>query len=277
LPADIWAKWLDEADREGAAADRQLRLLRSQMRDRVLHKAGLNRGSHVVDLGCGLGFLSLEAARVVGPMGRVTAVDASPGALETLQRKAEELGLANLYTQQADIAALPIEDATADAVIARSVLTYVPDRFAVLAEARRVLKPGGNLSFFEPVLSEEDLMVDWGDEAYLWDKFRRILEQHHPAYTFNRFDLVDEVKNAGFEEVESFTWHADISRPMVSEEEAMQEFGSDLPGDLSALACWLKHGAVVEEVGLVARRLAEESMKPSFRDILPCVYVWGKR
>ncbi len=277
MPADIWAKWLDEADREGTAADRQLRLLRSQMRDRVLHKAGLSRGSHVVDLGSGLGFLSLEAARVVGPGGRVTAVDTSPGALQTLQKRAGELGFENLSTHQAEIAALPLEDATADAVIARSVLTYVPHHLAVLAEARRVLKPGGRLSIFEPVLSEEDLVVDWGDEAYLWGKFRRILEQHHPAYSFNRFDLVDEVKKAGFEEVESFTWHADVSRPMANEEEAMQEFGSGLPGDLSALACWLKHGAVMEEVGPVARRLAEESMKPSFRDILPCVYVWGKR
>jgi arsenite methyltransferase len=277
LPADIWAKWLDEADREGAAADRQLQLLRSQMRDRVLHKAGLGRGSHVVDLGCGLGFLSLEAARMVGPEGRVTAVDASPGALQTLRDRAVELGLENIYTHQTDIAALPLEAAISDAVIARSVLTYVPDRMAVLAEARRVLKPDGRLSIFEPVLSEEDLVVDWGDEVYLWGKLRGILERYHPAYSFNRFDLVDEVEKAGFEEVESFTWHADVRRPMAGEEEAMRELGSGLPEELSVLAFWLKHGVVMEEVGLVARRLAEQSMKPSFHDVLPCVYVWGKR
>ena len=53
MPADIWVKWLDDADREGAALDRQLRVLRSQVRDRVLHKAGLRRGSRALDLGCG--------------------------------------------------------------------------------------------------------------------------------------------------------------------------------------------------------------------------------
>lgn len=268
---------MDEADREGAAADRQLRLLRSQARDRVLHKAGLKRGSRVVDLGCGRGFLALEAARMVGPEGLVTAVDSSPGALEALGRKAEESGWTNLRPLHADIAALPLDGGEADVVVARSVLAYVPDRPAVIAETLRVLKPGGILSFFEPVLAEEDLVVDWGEEAYLWIKLRGILERHHPAYGFRREDLVDEVRGAGFNEVGSFTWHADVTRPFAGEEEAMEDFRSGLPGELSLLSCWLRHGAGAGEVRRVAGRLAAESGKPSYRDILPCIYIWAEK
>ena len=275
MPVDIWAKWLDETEQESAAADRQLHILRSQVRDRILHKAGLKRGAHLVDLGCGTGFLSLEAARMVGPGGTVTAVDASPGALEALVRLGEERGLANLRPLEADISRLPMGDGTADAVVARSVLSYVDDRQAVLREALRVLRPGGVLSFFEPVLSQEELVMDWGDEVYIWIKFRQILERNHPAYSFSRDRLVDEVREAGFEGVDFFTWHADVTRPFADEGEAMDELRDALPGELSLAACWYKHGASGDEMVRVARRLASESAKPSYRDILPCVYIWG--
>ncbi len=276
MPGDIWARWLDEADRE-ASADRQMKLLRSQVRDRVLHKASLRPGAVVVDLGCGSGLISLEAARLVGPGGAVLAVDASEGALRILARRAEEKGIHNLRTLHADITGIPVEDDTADAVVARSVLCYVRDRAAVLREALRVLKPGGALSFFEPVLAEEEISADWGEERYLWAKLMGILEKRHPAYGFKRRDLVREVEEAGFEGVDSFTWHAEVTRPFSDAQEAMEELRSGLPGELSLLSVWQDAGVTVEEVEAVASRLAEESTKPSFRDVLPCIYVWGRK
>ena len=275
MPVDIWAKWLDEADQESAAADRQLRILRSQVRDRVLHKAGLDRGSRVVDLGGGTGFLTLDAARMVGSEGLVTAVDTSPGALQALTRRAEEMGLANVNAVVEDISRLSLQDGCSDAVVSRSVLSYVEDRVAVLKEARRVLRAGGVLSIFEPVLSEEELVMDWGDEVYLWIKFRQILERNHPAYSFNRRELLEDVREAGFADLDSFTWHADVTRPFTGEEEAVRELRDGLPGELSLAACWYRHGVSGEEIVKVARRLASESAKPSYRDILPCIYIWG--
>jgi ubiquinone/menaquinone biosynthesis C-methylase UbiE len=275
LPADIWAKWLDEAERESAAVDRQLRILRSQVRDRVVHKAGLGPGSRVLDLGCGLGFLSLEAARIVGTEGLVYAVDSSPGALDELARRAKEKGFGNLRTIPADISRLPLEDGVVDAVMERSVLSYVPDRLAVLREAARVLRPRGALSIFEPVLSEEELTVDWGEDTYLWMKLRGILERQHPAYSFKRGEIAEAVREAGFEGVDSFTWHADMTRRYSDEEEALEELTGSLPGELSLAVCWQRHGATADEILRVARRLAAQSAKPSYRDILPCVYIWG--
>ncbi len=275
MPADIWARWLDDADREDAAADRMSRMVRSQVRDRVLEKAGLRRGSHLVDLGCGNGFLSLQAARMLGPEGRVTAVDSSPGALQALRERAGELGLENILTLKAEITRLPLPDGDADAVVARSVLSYVPDRMAVLAEARRVLKPGGSLSLFEPVLAEEELTMDWGEDFLLWRKLRGILEAHHPAFGFDRLRVLDEVGAAGFEAVDSFVWHSDVTRTFADAEEAMEDFRNGLPGEFSLLSCWLAHGVVEEEIGRVASRLAAESRKRSYRSILPCLYVWA--
>jgi hypothetical protein len=147
----------------------------------------------------------------------------------------------------------------------------------VLRESLRILRQGGKLSLFEPVLAEEELGVDWGDEIYLWTKLRNILAENHPAYGFNRSRIVDEVGEAGYENVESFIWHADVTRPFAGEEEAMEELRSGLPGELSLAACWFGHGALEEEVRRVAQRLALESVKPSYRDTLPCVFVWGRK
>ncbi len=277
MPSDIWAKWLDEADREGAACDRQQRVLHAQIRERVLHKAALGRGSRVLDLGCGVGFLSLRAARVVGPEGLVYAVDSSAGALDELERRAQSQGLDNLRTLRADIVGLPLPQEAVDAVVARSVLCYVRGRPQVLREALRVLRPGGVLSIFEPVLSEETFSLDWGEEGGLWLGLRHILERHHPAYAFRRPELVRAVAEAGFTEVDSFTWYADVTRRFTGEEEAREELESGLPDELSLASCWRRHGGGEEEIARVARRWAEQSLKPAYRHTLPCIYIWGSK
>ena len=164
-----------------------------------------------------------------------------------------------------------------DAVVARSVLSYVAARGEVLREAWRVLRAGGAISIFEPVLSEEELSLDWGEERFLWIRLRQLLESEHPAYGFKRADLVDAVRQAGFEQVDSFTWHADVTRRFSGEEEALDELESGLPGEFGLAAFWRRHGVSAGETASIARRLAAQSVKPSYRDILPCVYVWGVR
>lgn len=276
MPEDVWAAWLDRVVEETASLDRRLRILRSQMRDRVLHKAGLARGHKVVDLGCGLGFITLEAARLVGEEGRVWGVDSSAGALRILRSRAEKLGLSNVHPLQADAASLPLTEEV-DAVVGRSVLSYVPDRKAVLAEARRVLRPGGRLSLFEPVLSEEELIMDWGEEEAAWKRHLLVLKLHHPAYGFGRRDLPAEAEEVGFEGVDCFLWHADITRAFEGKKEVMEDFATSLPGDLSLARVWEKHGVPREETERVAARIAAESLRPSFRNLLPCLYLWARK
>ncbi len=107
--------------------------------------ASLLPGETVVDLGSGAGFDCFLAAERVGADGRVIGVDMTPEMLERARDNARKSGLANVEFRLGEIEALPIADATVDAVISNCVLNLSGDRPRVLAEVMRVLKPGGRI------------------------------------------------------------------------------------------------------------------------------------
>jgi SAM-dependent methyltransferase len=105
----------------------------------------LQPGERVVDVGCGAGFDSLIAARMVGSAGQVVGVDMTPAMLEKARQGAVAAGLTNAEFRAGYAEALPAPDGWADVVISNGALNLVPDKAAALAEMARVLKPGGRL------------------------------------------------------------------------------------------------------------------------------------
>jgi len=126
------------AERNAAASAEEARVL--------LDSAGLAPGQTVLDLACGPGDPTLDAAARVGPTGRVVGCDLSEGALEVARERAGRAGLTNVEFRVATAEALPFGAGSFDRYLCRFGMMFFEELDRACAEARRVLRPDGRLA-----------------------------------------------------------------------------------------------------------------------------------
>ena len=112
----------------------------------VVEAADLRNGEAVLDVGCGAGATTFEAAWRVGPQGRAVGVDISPALVELARRRAGEDGLEGVAFLLAD-AQTHVFTGEFDAIVSRFGVMFFPDPVAAFANLRTALKPGGRLAF----------------------------------------------------------------------------------------------------------------------------------
>ena len=225
--------------------------------------AELHAGETVLDLGSGGGIDVLLSARRVGPTGKAYGLDMTEEMLALARRNQLEAGVENVEWLRGTIEAIPLPDASVDVVISNCVINLSTDKRRVLAEAARVLRPGGRFAVSD-VIADPDMDEDT----------RRDMEQWTGcvAGALTRAEYEAGLAAAGFERIElepTHRVHEHAESAIVRARKparapgpsSIAECGLDLDGSRAQRDRYRRLGADAAEVerrdGLLAIRFAE--------------------
>ena len=130
--------------------------------------ADLHPGEVVLDLGSGGGIDVLLSARRVGPSGKAYGLDMTDEMLALARENQQRAGLANVEFLKGEIEQIPLPDNSVDVIISNCVINLSADKDRVLAEAFRVLRPGGRLAISDIVFRGNDVPESVRENVDLW-------------------------------------------------------------------------------------------------------------
>jgi ubiquinone/menaquinone biosynthesis C-methylase UbiE len=130
--------------------------------------AELKPGEVVLDLGSGGGIDVLLSARRVGPTGKAYGLDMTDGMLALARENQARSGLTNVEFLKGEIEQIPLPDDSVDVIISNCVINLSADKDRAIAEAFRVLKPGGRFAVSDVVVRGDDLPSAVRRSMELW-------------------------------------------------------------------------------------------------------------
>lgn len=170
--------------------------------EKLLRDLGLSEGMTFADIGCGPGFFTIPAAKIVGEHGHALAADIQGEMLSTVRSRALEHGLSNVRIVKTNDREIPIAPGSCDYVLLAFTLHEIEHRASFLHRAARTLKPGGRMIIIEwdkaegPIgppledrITPEELAADaqaaglrqMEERTLASDQYLRVYEQHTQA------------------------------------------------------------------------------------------------
>lgn len=160
--------------------------------EETLKALGLTPEDSMADIGCGIGYFTLAAARMLRLDAPLYALDISDTMLEALEERRRRLGVRDIQGMRTDGRTLPLEEEAVTFALMVNVLHEVEDPIGFLREVERILKPGGKLALVEwrkaPMEEGPPLAHRVGEEEIAaWMRGRRFLLRHRTSFS-QRYD-----------------------------------------------------------------------------------------
>lgn len=171
----------------------------------LIESLGHSRNYRIVDLGCGAGAMTVGLGQAL-PTSQALGIDTNAERIDDALQAAEQMGLTNIDFRVASAYELPLAEHTVDVVFAHALFEHLAEPTLALAEAMRILRPGGTLAIatsdwskakFNPKTANVDAAM----------RGHYILRQRAGGDPFAGRRIVDHVRNAGFTAVTSKTVH----------------------------------------------------------------------
>ena len=124
----------------------------------VLKEAGIKSGYSVLDFGCGPGGYIMPLVELVGPSGKIHALDIHPLAIDEVKKKTAQKGIKNIVIIESDCST-GLPNHGVDTILLYDVFHGLTRPEDVLQELHRILKPGGTLSFSDHHMKEEEILA----------------------------------------------------------------------------------------------------------------------
>ena len=254
--------------------DRLIRQARrvAPVTERLFREAGIGPGQRVLDLGSGVGDVSMLLAQIVGPTGEVVGIERDASSIARARARVAEAGLRNVSFTQTDVNQI-VSDQPFDAAVGRFILMFLPDPVGVLRSVSRLVRPGGVVAFMEPTWIP---FLAFSARLPLWSKLLGAIHE-----TFLRSGVNPEMGPAlyrMFQEVglPAPNMHVEM---LLGGDAEFTGLISDLLLSMRPLAG--QHGVALETLGdmeTLADRVHEEIVASnSIVSFVPLVRVWSRK
>jgi ubiquinone/menaquinone biosynthesis C-methylase UbiE len=148
---------------------------------KILDAAGIRSGMKVLEVGCGTGFFTIPAGRMLGGQGSLIAMDVLAVSVETVTKKVEEAGLSNVRVIKGDALDTKLEMESMDEIIVFGVIPApMLAMEKLLAEMHRILRPGGVMAVWPP---------SWVHRTIAKSRWFKFEGKQRSVYVYQRADV----------------------------------------------------------------------------------------
>jgi ubiquinone/menaquinone biosynthesis C-methylase UbiE len=148
---------------------------------KILHGAGIRPGMKILEVGCGTGFFTIPAGRMLGGQGSLIAMDVLPASVDTVTKKVQEAGLSNVQVIKGDALDTKLEMESLDEIIIFGVIPapMLPME-KLMAEMHRILRPGGTIAVWPP---------SWVHRTIAKSRWFKFVGKQNSVYIYQRADV----------------------------------------------------------------------------------------